>query len=74
MPAYEVRCSVLVARDHAVLLIHRTHDGLDDWVLPGGTPHAGESLVACARRELLEETGVSAGGARRNRAIANGPC
>lgn len=60
MPPYEVRCSVLAARNHAVLLIHRTHDGLDDWVLPGGSPHEGESLVACARRELLEETGVSA--------------
>lgn len=56
----DVRCSVLVVRKHAVLLIHRTRDGLDDWVLPGGTPHEGESLVACARRELLEETGVSA--------------
>jgi ADP-ribose pyrophosphatase YjhB (NUDIX family) len=27
---------------------------------PGGTPHEGESLTACARRELLEETGISA--------------
>jgi 8-oxo-dGTP pyrophosphatase MutT (NUDIX family) len=60
MPPNKVRCSVLVARNHAVLLVHRTHDGLDDWVLPGGTPREGESLVACARRELLEETGVSA--------------
>jgi 8-oxo-dGTP pyrophosphatase MutT (NUDIX family) len=50
----------LVVRKHSVLLIHRTHDGLDDWVLPGGTPREGESLRACARRELLEETGVSA--------------
>jgi ADP-ribose pyrophosphatase YjhB (NUDIX family) len=49
-----------VVRKHAVLLIHRTHDGLDYWVLPGGTPREGESLVTCACRELLEETGVSA--------------
>ena len=47
-------------RRHAVLLVHRTRDGLDDWVLPGGTPDEGESLTACARRELLEETGLSA--------------
>ncbi len=57
---YDVRCSVIAIRDHAVLLVHRMHDGLDDWVLPGGTPHEGESMTACARRELLEETGISA--------------
>ena len=47
-------------RRHAVLLVHRTRHGLDDWVLPGGTPDESESLTACARRELLEETGLSA--------------
>jgi 8-oxo-dGTP diphosphatase len=57
---HDVRCSVLVFRKHAVLLVHRTRDGLDDWVLPGGTPELGESMTACARRELLEETGLSA--------------
>jgi len=56
----DVRCSILVVRKHAALLVHRTRDGLDDWVLPGGTPCAGEGLAACAQRELLEETGVSA--------------
>jgi 8-oxo-dGTP diphosphatase len=59
-PAFDIRCSVLVVHRHTALLVHRTHDGLDDWVLPGGTPHEGESLLACARRELFEETGVSA--------------
>lgn len=57
---YDIRCSVIVLRKHAVMLVHRTHDGLDDWVLPGGTPREGESMTACARRELLEETGISA--------------
>jgi ADP-ribose pyrophosphatase YjhB (NUDIX family) len=57
---HKVRCSVIVLRQHAVLLVHRTRDGLGDWVLPGGTPEEGESLTACARRELLEETGLSA--------------
>ncbi|HUB42872.1 MAG TPA: NUDIX hydrolase [Streptosporangiaceae bacterium] len=56
----DVRCSALVIRNHCALLVHRTHDGLDDWVLPGGTPRDGESLLACARRELLEETSVAA--------------
>jgi ADP-ribose pyrophosphatase YjhB (NUDIX family) len=57
---YEVRCSVFVIHQHAVLLVHRTSQDRDDWVLPGGTPREGESLAACARRELLEETGISA--------------
>jgi 8-oxo-dGTP diphosphatase len=57
---YDVRCSVIVLHKHAVLLVHRTHHGLDDWVLPGGTPRDGESLTACAGRELFEETGISA--------------
>jgi len=43
---YDVRCSVVVLRKHAVLLMHRTRDGLDDWVLPGGTPRDGESMTA----------------------------
>ena len=57
---YDVRCSVIVLHKHTVLLLHRTRDGLDDWVLPGGTPREGESMTACARRELFEETGISA--------------
>ncbi len=57
---YDVRCSVIVLRNHAVLLLHRTRGGLDDWVLPGGTPREGENITVCARRELFEETGISA--------------
>jgi len=56
----DVRCSVIVFRDDTVLLVHRARDGADDWVLPGGTPRSGESMAACARRETLEETGLSA--------------
>jgi ADP-ribose pyrophosphatase YjhB (NUDIX family) len=50
----DVRCSTVVFRDDALLLIHRARDGADDWTLPGGTPHAGESMAACARRETQE--------------------
>jgi len=57
---YDVRCSVIVLRNHELLLVHHTRDGRDDWVLPGGTPREGENLAGCARRELLEETGISA--------------
>lgn len=58
MPDIELRCSAVVVRQQEVLLIHRTYDGADDWVLPGGTPMAGESTAACARREVLEEAGL----------------
>jgi len=56
----DVRCSAIVFRKGAVLLVRRIHDGTVVWTLPGGTPREGESMAACARRELLEETGVPA--------------
>jgi 8-oxo-dGTP diphosphatase len=54
----ELRCSAIIVRQQAVLLIHRTYGSAGDWVLPGGTPRAGESMAACARREVREETGL----------------
>jgi 8-oxo-dGTP diphosphatase len=56
--AIDLRCSAVLFRAQAVLLVHRTVDGSDDWVLPGGSPRRGETMVACARRELREETGL----------------
>jgi 8-oxo-dGTP diphosphatase len=64
MDSIDVRCSAIVFRDDAVLLVHRSRNGADDWVLPGGTPRPGESMAACARRETLEETGLSVDPAR----------
>jgi 8-oxo-dGTP diphosphatase len=54
----DMRCSVAAFRGDSVLLVHRTRDDADDWVLPGGTPRPGESMASCARRETLEETGL----------------
>lgn len=54
----DLRCSVAVVGDGQVLLIHRSTDGRNDWVLPGGRPRPGESLSACASREAREETGM----------------
>jgi len=63
MPAdVDLRCSVIVFRGGAVLLVRRDRAG--DWVLPGGTPRPGESMAACARREALEETGLAVDPAR----------
>lgn len=60
----ELRCSAIIVRQQAVLLIHRTYDDVNDWVLPGGTPRAGESMAACARREVREEAGLRVDPAR----------
>lgn len=56
--AVDLRCSVVVVLDGQILLIDRAGTGRHDWVLPGGRPRRGETTVACARREVLEETGL----------------
>jgi ADP-ribose pyrophosphatase YjhB (NUDIX family) len=52
----DLRCSVVIVRNDAVLLLHRGE--ADEWVLPGGRPRPGESMLSCARREVHEETGL----------------
>lgn len=52
---------VVCVRDGEVLLIRRgTPPRLGEWSLPGGRIEWGESVQACALRELREETGVEA--------------
>ncbi len=56
-----VAASVAVFRDGKVLLARRAKAparGL--WSLPGGRVEPGETLAACALRELMEEVGVEA--------------
>jgi 8-oxo-dGTP diphosphatase len=53
----DLRCSMIIFRRDDVLLLHRAD--ADEWVLPGGRPRPGESMVSCARREVREETGLS---------------
>ncbi len=56
----------LLMRCDKVLLLRRARTGyLDGWyALPGGHLQRGESIVACARRECLEEIGVGLDAAR----------
>jgi len=45
--------------DGRILLQHRTD--FDVWGLPGGVLEIDEDIQTCARRELLEETGLEMG-------------
>lgn len=47
-----------------VLFLHRAHEGPDfegdwAWTPPSGARMPGEDVFECARRELLEETGIA---------------
>jgi ADP-ribose pyrophosphatase YjhB (NUDIX family) len=49
--------NAIVVNDLGELLLIRRTDN-DRWSLPGGALEVGESLIDCAVRETLEETGV----------------
>lgn len=52
--------SVVLRDAQGRILLQRRMD-FDVWGLPGGCLELGEGILTCARRELLEETGLSAG-------------
>jgi 8-oxo-dGTP diphosphatase len=55
-----VGVGVIVVRGGRVLLGERRGShGAGTWALPGGNLDFGESVEECARRELLEETGIT---------------
>ena len=51
----------MVDKDH-IILIKQYRNSLREyiWEIPAGTLDAGESMLTCAKRELIEETGYSA--------------
>jgi 8-oxo-dGTP pyrophosphatase MutT (NUDIX family) len=66
-PPYGATVVVYRAAPHGpeFLLLHRSHHGPDfegdwAWTPPAGARLPGESIESCARRELLEEAGLTA--------------
>jgi ADP-ribose pyrophosphatase YjhB (NUDIX family) len=58
----QIGIGILLLRGPEILLIRRGRPpGKGAWSLPGGRQELGETAEACARRELLEETGLTAG-------------
>ena len=56
-----VGCLAVVRRGKKVLLAQRSlAPGIGKWGYPGGMQELGETLFECARRELIEETGIIA--------------
>ena len=51
--------AILINDKNEILLGRRTDNGW--WDYPAGSMELGESYEACARREVLEETGLSCG-------------
>jgi 8-oxo-dGTP diphosphatase len=64
MPALQqlpkLGASACVWKEGKVLLVQRAKPPLGLWSLPGGEVEFGETAVAAAERELLEESGVTA--------------
>ncbi len=61
----QVGVGVFVLRDSRILLGQRRGShGMGTWALPGGHLEFAETVEACARREVEEETGIVVGEVR----------
>ena len=57
---YGISAAALIVQQKQLLLVnHRKNGQYDFWVPPGGKLQGGESIFDCARRETMEETGLS---------------
>ncbi len=57
---YGISAAALITLHNRLLLVNHQKNGqYDFWVPPGGKLQGGESIFDCARRETMEETGLS---------------
>jgi 8-oxo-dGTP diphosphatase len=57
---YGISAAALIVQNYRVLLVNHVEPGkYDFWVPPGGSLSGSESILDCARRETLEETGLT---------------
>ena len=57
---YGISAAALIMQQQRLLLVnHRERGQYDFWVPPGGKLQGEESIFDCARRETMEETGLS---------------
>ena len=62
----KIGVGVCLIKDKKILLGKRLNShGEGHWAFPGGHLEFGESLVECAQREVLEETGLKIANIRR---------
>ena len=52
---------VVIREDHVLLCRRGKPPNIGSWTLPGGAQDVGETCQEAARRELLEETGLTVG-------------
>lgn len=71
-PQVSVGVGVLIFREGKILLGRRKGShGAGDWSAAGGHLEFGESPEACARREVMEETGLALGNLQNGAFVSN---
>ncbi|ODG93505.1 MULTISPECIES: NUDIX hydrolase [Bacillaceae] len=57
---FTIGCGIIIEENEQILLQHRTDE--DNWCIPGGIMEIGETFEEAAKRETLEETGLTVTG------------